>query len=209
MEELSLLSIQLASQFLFQFGFRTKKTLRGAAIEWYDDDMWYALWVDEKRFFPCFYVCCVFFLLPHAQENFTNTWSNAKCIFFPSRFEAISPHIRYSATVRRWFAQNALLSPQNRLAEYILVASSLDIRAVFVKIIVFFCHFASQDEPLPNCDGSNLCEQVLLAVLSLLICEAADYGKHLPHFFNLFVTYALLGVHERHQLLKVSIVRAD
>jgi ubiquitin carboxyl-terminal hydrolase 9/24 len=33
-EELSLLSIQLASQFLFQFGFRTKKTLRGAAIEW-------------------------------------------------------------------------------------------------------------------------------------------------------------------------------
>lgn len=42
-EELSLLSIQLASQFLFQFGFRTKKTLRGAAIEWYDDNMWYAL----------------------------------------------------------------------------------------------------------------------------------------------------------------------
>lgn len=34
-EELSLLSIQLASQFLFQFGFKTKKTLRGAAIEWY------------------------------------------------------------------------------------------------------------------------------------------------------------------------------
>lgn len=96
------------------------------------------------------------------------------------------------------------MSPQNRLAEYILVASSLDIRAVFVKIIVFFCHFASQDEPLPNCDGSNLCEQVLLAVLGLLVCEAADYGKHLPHFFNLFVTYALLGVHERHQLLKVS-----
>jgi ubiquitin carboxyl-terminal hydrolase 9/24 len=81
----------------------------------------------------------------------------------------------------------------------------LDIRAVFVKIIVFFCHFASQDEPLPNLDGSNLCEQVLLAVLQLLVCEAADYGKHLPHFFNLFVTYALLGVHERHQLLKVNI----
>jgi ubiquitin carboxyl-terminal hydrolase 9/24 len=123
---------------------------------------------------------------------------------FSLRFEAISPHIRHSAVVRRWFAQNSLLSPQNRLAEYILIASSIDIRAVFVKIIVFFCHFASQDEPLPNLDGSNLCEQVLLAVLQLLVCEAADYGKHLPHFFNLFVTYALLGVHERHQLLKVS-----
>lgn len=122
-----------------------------------------------------------------------------------SRFEAISPHIRHSAVVRRWFAQNALLNPPSRLAEYILVASSLDIRGVFVKIIVFFCHFASQDEPLPNCDGTNLSEQVLLAVLTLLVCEAADYGKHLPHFFNLFVTYALLGVHERHQLLKVGL----
>lgn len=97
------------------------------------------------------------------------------------------------------------MNPPSRLAEYILVASSLDIRGVFVKIIVFFCHFASQDEPLPNCDGTNLSEQVLLAVLTLLVCEAADYGKHLPHFFNLFVTYALLGVHERHQLLKVGL----
>lgn len=120
-----------------------------------------------------------------------------------NRFEAISPHIRHSVLVRRWFAQNALLSPPNRLAEYILVASSLDIRTIFVKIVVFFCHFASQDEPLPNYDGSNLCEQVLLAVLKLLICEASDYGKHLPHFFSLFLTYAGLGVHERHQLLKV------
>lgn len=33
-EELSLLSVQLASQFLFQFGFRTKKALRGASLEW-------------------------------------------------------------------------------------------------------------------------------------------------------------------------------
>lgn len=115
----------------------------------------------------------------------------------------LSSHIRHSATVRRWFAANALLSPPNRLVEYILVATSMDIRAIFVKIIVFFCHFASQDKPLANFDGSTLCEQVLQAVLNLLICEASDYGKHLPHFFNLFVTYAMLGVHERHQLIKV------
>jgi ubiquitin carboxyl-terminal hydrolase 9/24 len=96
------------------------------------------------------------------------------------------------------------LNPPNRLAEYILIASSLDIRTIFVKIVVFFCHFASQDEPLPSCDGTNLCEQVLLAVLQLLISDAADYGKHLPHFFSLFLTYAGLGVQERHQLLKVK-----
>lgn len=34
MEELSLLGIQLASQFLFHSGFRTKKTIRGTAIDW-------------------------------------------------------------------------------------------------------------------------------------------------------------------------------
>jgi ubiquitin carboxyl-terminal hydrolase 9/24 len=125
---------------------------------------------------------------------------------FFSRFEAMSPHIRHSAIVRRWFAQNALLTPPSRLAEYILVASSLDIRTVFVKMVVFLCHFASQDDPLPNYDGSTLSEQVLIAVMSLLKCEAADYGKHLPHFFSLFLTYAALGVPERHQLLKVTII---
>lgn len=36
-EELSLLGIQLASQFLFHSGLRTKKTLRGPAIDWYED----------------------------------------------------------------------------------------------------------------------------------------------------------------------------
>jgi len=101
------------------------------------------------------------------------------------------------------------LTPPNRLGEYILVASSLDVRTVFVKIVVFFCHFASTDDPLPNFDGSNLSEQVLIAVLSLLKCEAADYGKHLPHFFNLFTTYAGLGVPERHQLLKVPALVND
>lgn len=116
----------------------------------------------------------------------------------------LSPHIRQSPMVRRWFAANALLSPPNRLAEYILIATSVDIRAVFVKIIVFFCHFANADKPLANFDGSTLCEQILQAVLNLLICEAADYGKHLPHFFSLFVTYATLGVYERHQLIKVK-----
>lgn len=35
-EELSLLGIQLGSQFLFHSGFHTKKTLRGPAIDWYD-----------------------------------------------------------------------------------------------------------------------------------------------------------------------------
>lgn len=35
-EELSLLGIQLGSQFLFHSGFHTKKTLRGPAIDWYE-----------------------------------------------------------------------------------------------------------------------------------------------------------------------------
>jgi len=35
-EDLAMISIQLASKFLFSIGFHTKKTLRGSATEWYD-----------------------------------------------------------------------------------------------------------------------------------------------------------------------------
>nr|NP_733455.1 fat facets, isoform C [Drosophila melanogaster]AAN14291.1 fat facets, isoform C [Drosophila melanogaster] len=153
-EELSLLGVQLASQFLFHTGFRTKKSLRGPVMEWYD---------------------------------------------------ALSHHIRSSALVRKWFANHALLSPPSRLGEYILMAPSPDVRTVFVKLVVFFCHFAINDEPLTGYDGANLCEQVLISVLRLLKSEAADYGKHLPHYFSLFSMYVGLGTREKQQLLRLNV----
>ncbi|XP_060649387.1 probable ubiquitin carboxyl-terminal hydrolase FAF isoform X5 [Drosophila nasuta] len=153
-EELSLLGVQLASQFLFHTGFRTKKTLRGPVIEWYD---------------------------------------------------TLSHHIRSSSLVRKWFANHALLSPPSRLGEYILMAPSPEVRTVFVKLVVFFCHFAINDEPLVGYEGSNLCEQVLISVLRLLKSEAADYGKHLPHYFSLFSMYVGLGTREKQQLLKLNV----
>lgn len=153
-EELSLLSMQLASQFLFHSGFRTKKTIRGAAIEWY---------------------------------------------------ETLCQHIRNSVIVRQWFAANVLLNPPTRLSEYILAAPSPEIRSVFGKLVVFFCHCAAKDDPLPGYDGSNLCEQVLIAVLSLLKGDVADYGKHLPQYFNLFSLYAGLGLHEKQQLIRLNV----
>lgn len=107
--------------------------------------------------------------------------------------------------MRKWFANNALLNPPGRLAEYILVAPSQEVRTVFVKLVVIFCHFAINDEPLPNIEGSNLCEQILMSVLRLLKCEVADHGKHLPHYFSLFNMYAGLGKKEKLHLLKVSI----
>ncbi|KAH8232660.1 hypothetical protein KR032_011344 [Drosophila birchii] len=153
-EELSLLGVQLASQFLFHTGFRTKKSLRGPVIEWYD---------------------------------------------------TLSHHIRSSALVRKWFANHALLSPPSRLGEYILMAPSPEVRTVFVKLVVFFCHFAINDEPLVGYDGANLCEQVLISVLRLLKSEAADYGKHLPHYFSLFSMYVGLGTREKQQLLRLNV----
>lgn len=83
------------------------------------------------------------------------------------------------------------------------MAPSPDVRTVFVKLVVFFCHFAINDEPLIGYEGSNLCEQVLISVLRLLKSEAADYGKHLPHYFSLFSMYVGLGTREKQQLLKV------
>ncbi|XP_075145926.1 ubiquitin carboxyl-terminal hydrolase-like faf isoform X2 [Haematobia irritans] len=153
-EELSLLGVQLASQFLFHTGFRTKKTLRGPVIEWYD---------------------------------------------------TLSHHIRFSSTVRKWFASNGLLNPPTRLGEYILIAPSPEVRTVIVKLVVFFCHFAINDEPLAGYEGNNLCEQILISVLKLLKCEVADYGKHLPHYFSLFSMYVGLGIHEKQQLLKLNV----
>uniref|UniRef100_A0A0K8W252 ubiquitinyl hydrolase 1 n=1 Tax=Bactrocera latifrons TaxID=174628 RepID=A0A0K8W252_BACLA len=153
-EELSLLGVQLASQFLFHTGFRTKKSLRGPVIEWYD---------------------------------------------------TLSHHIRFSSLVRKWFAANALLNPSSRLGEYILMAPSPEVRTVFVKLVVFFCHFAIADEPLAGYEGSNLCEQILISVLDLLKCEAVDYGKHLPHYFSLFSMYVGLGIPEKQQLLKLNV----
>lgn len=153
-EELSLLSMQLASQFLFHSGFRTKKTIRGVAIDWY---------------------------------------------------ETLCQHIRTSVTVRQWFAANVLMNPPTRLSEYILGAPSPEIRSVFGKLIVFFCHCAANDDPLSGYDGNNLCEQVLIAVLSLLKGDVADNGKHLPQYFNLFSLYAGLGLHEKQQLIRLNV----
>ncbi|XP_055619318.1 probable ubiquitin carboxyl-terminal hydrolase FAF isoform X2 [Toxorhynchites rutilus septentrionalis] len=153
-EELSLQSMQLVSQFLFHSGYRTKKTVRGVANDWY---------------------------------------------------ETLCQHIRTSAAVRHWFAANVLLSPPTRLCEYILAAPSPEIRSTFGKLVVFFCHCAANDEPLLGYEGNNLCEQVLIAVLSMLKEEVADYGKHLPQYFNLFSLYAGLGLHEKQQLIKLNV----
>lgn len=123
-------------------------------------------------------------------------------LFF--RYDILSNHLRVSSNARKWFAVNIIFHPPSRLSEYILIAPSPEIRTVFVKLIVFFCHFATNDEPLNNLKGGNLCEQTLIKVLGLLEDEVSEYGKHLPHFFSLFCMYAGLGTQEKLQLLKVN-----
>lgn len=122
------------------------------------------------------------------------------------RYDTLCQHIRHSSQVRRWFAEHTLLNPSTRLAEYILIAPSPELRNVFVKLIVFFCHFAMNDDPIVGQDfgGTNLCEQILLCALHLLRSEVPDHGKHLTQYFTLFSTYATLGVQQKHQLLKVN-----
>lgn len=123
------------------------------------------------------------------------------------RYDALCQHIRYSAVVRRWFAEHTLLNPTTRLGEYILVAPSPELRNVFVKLIVFFCHFSINDEPIEDLHfvGDNLCEQILTCALHLLKSEVSDHGKHLTQYFTLFNMYAGLGTQQKHQLLKVKL----
>lgn len=51
---------------------------------------------------------------------------------------------------------------------------------------------------------ATLSDHLLHAVLSLLHREISDHGRHLPHYFSLFYTYASLGLAEKAQLLKVK-----
>lgn len=50
---------------------------------------------------------------------------------------------------------------------------------------------------------ATLSDHILHAVLFLLHREIADHGRHLPHYFTLFHTYASLGLAAKAQLLKV------
>lgn len=136
------------------------------------------------------------------MSNTIIAYSNAH----PYRFDTLSLHIRQSAEVRRWFAENVLLNPPARLAEYILVAPSQEVRQVFVKFVALCCIFAGQDLPLMWHEGDNLCEQILISVLHLLKTDVADHGKHLPHYFQLFSMFAMTGLQQKHQLLKVGLV---
>lgn len=118
-------------------------------------------------------------------------------------------HLRHSSMVRRWFAEHALLGTPGRLAEYILIAPTPELRSMFVKLIVFICHFAISDEPVQNIQlpADSLCEQILLHVLYLLKSDVPENGKHLAQYFTLFTMYASLNIQQKQQLLKVNFSR--
>lgn len=126
--------------------------------------------------------------------------------FFSQRYETLSLHLRHSSMVRIWFAENAFLGVPGRLAEYILVAPTPELRSMFVKLIVFLCHFAMTDDPIQTIQptADSLCEQILLHVLYLLKTDVPDNGKHLTQYFTLFSMYACMNVQQKQQLLKVS-----
>ncbi|XP_054272313.1 probable ubiquitin carboxyl-terminal hydrolase FAF-X isoform X2 [Macrosteles quadrilineatus] len=163
-EELSMLSVQLASKFLFHTGFHTKKTLRGNATDWYD---------------------------------------------------VLNYHLRSFKSVRSWFAHNALFKHSHRFCEYLLSCPSAEVRSAFMKIIVHLAHFSLQDGPCPppmlNAPTilldrkATMSDHLLMAVMSLLHKEVSEHGRHLPHYFSLFHTYACLGIAERTQLLKLNV----
>ncbi|XP_014223439.1 probable ubiquitin carboxyl-terminal hydrolase FAF-X isoform X1 [Trichogramma pretiosum] len=162
-EELSMLSIQLASKFLFFTGFHTKKTLRGTVNDWHD---------------------------------------------------VVCHHLLGSKNVRSWFAHNVLFNHPHRFCEYLLACPATEVRNVFMKILVFLIHFSMQDGPCPppmNAPSvlvdptATLSDHLLHAVLMLLHREVADHGRHLPHYFTLFLTHAANGIPQKLQLLKLNV----
>ncbi|KAF4521158.1 hypothetical protein B566_EDAN017868 [Ephemera danica] len=108
-------------------------------------------------------------------------------------YEAMWGHLRHSRQVRHWFAHAVLFSHPH----------SPEVRSAFTKIIVFIAHCSHQDGPCPSPlitgtglvdPNATLSDHLLHAVLLLLHREVADHGRHLPHYFSLFHSYALLGL---------------
>ncbi|XP_047040633.1 probable ubiquitin carboxyl-terminal hydrolase FAF-X isoform X3 [Helicoverpa zea] len=162
-EEMSMLAVQLATKFLFQVGFRTKKTLRGPAADWHD-------------------ILC--------------------------------QHLRCSQVVRAWFATDLFKHP-HRLCDYLLSCPTAEVRIVFMKIIVFLAHFSVQDSPVSNGFGVWCSREEALSLSDQLLCSAralaaphhdAHAIRHLPLLFNLFHTYASLGLSEKLQLLRLKLL---
>ncbi|XP_067668544.1 ubiquitin carboxyl-terminal hydrolase 9X-like [Haliotis asinina] len=166
-EQIAMISVELASKFLFNVGFHTKKTLRCSASEWYD---------------------------------------------------ALHIHLRYSKSVRSWFAHNVLFAHPSRFAEYLLECPSSEVRSAFAKIIVILAHFSLQDGPCPPPlvqglyaagqaadPNATLSDHLLVAVLALMRKEVSEHGRHLQQYFHLFLMYLNLGIQEKQQLLRLNV----
>ncbi|KAL4715254.1 hypothetical protein ACJJTC_007836 [Scirpophaga incertulas] len=163
-EEMSMLAVQLATRFLFQIGFHTKKALRGPAADWHD-------------------ILC--------------------------------QHLRCSQSVRAWFASD-LFKDRHRLSEYLLSCPSAEVRVVFMKIIMFVSHFSTKDPPVNSGYGTWCTRDEVTSLSDQLLCCAralvdppyndAQALRHLPLLYNLFHTYAMLGLNERHQLLRLKVL---
>ncbi|XP_059479532.1 probable ubiquitin carboxyl-terminal hydrolase FAF-X isoform X3 [Neocloeon triangulifer] len=132
-------------------------------------------------------------------------------------YDAIWAHLRYSKKVRHWFAHNVLFNHPHRFSEYLLSCPSPEVRSAFIKIIVVLAHCSNQDGPCPSPlitsattaglvdPNASLSDHLLHAVLLLLHREVADHGRQLPHYFSLFHNYAMQGLVERSQLLKLNV----
>lgn len=160
-EEMSMLAVQLATRFLFQVGFRTKKTLRGPAADWH---------------------------------------------------EILCQHLRCSSAIRAWFGTEIFRYP-HRICDYLLSCPTAEIRIVFMKIIVFLAHFSIEDPPVSNGYGSWCTREEALSLSDQLVCSVraltaphpdAHGSRHLPLLYNLFLTYANLGLTEKLQLLRLK-----
>ena len=82
-----MLSVQLASRFLFYTGFHTKKTLRGTATDWYDllcnhlkNSKAVRSWFAQNVLFnhPHRYCSCFFFIFPFSFFLFPFSYQNSK-----------------------------------------------------------------------------------------------------------------------------------
>ncbi len=175
-EEISMMTVHVASKFLFSTGFRTKKSLRGPAQEWYEILTQYMRGSRQVRLWFCQKV-----LFAH-----------------PTRFCEYILECP-SAEVRTAFVRIIVF-----VAHFSLDDGPCPTPA-FLQQHYQHQQQQQHDGHHPVAAGKSLSDHLLQTVLALLWMEVSEHGRHLQQYFSLFVMYASLGVAEKEQLLRLGV----
>ena len=202
LENLALLSIQLASRFLFTIGFHTKKSLRGLANEWYE--CYQALihnfaccrkWLADEILFkkPMFRFCEYLLDCPSTDIRVVFT----KILVCLAKF-SVNDGIYNPPRVE--FGPQNLDEDKRDEDEQESHSFSLLLRSTKPQTLPV-------PEPILHIDPEmgELRDHIMISCINLLAYDLSPCAKYLSQYFGIFQMYCKLGRTECDHLLKLGV----